>query len=293
MTFVSLSSRGALIDAVNTDSLLTISDLMSKYRISEYAAKKIRKELTELGFIVTRRENQGGGFIMKRTYVTPEGYDYVAGLNIEPFDRQAIIRRRSITQLHKSIELTSQLVPNTSKNNSYKIPEKIREGEKMGYEFFKPASSEDDSDARAAKRLHEADRMEEYAQEKARVQKNKLVHRLDKQREDWTPSDVAAEFADRTKDVWGLPTWSVSQTKFVPSLKSARDRNATNGKIECEMIDMFFISVKGKRWDSGEQLWRTFLYRFQDLSVAAKKKLSTPEKLDRAKIQAEKSWKGL
>ena len=44
--------------------------------------------------------------------------------------RQAIIRRRSITQLHKSIELTSQLVPNTSKNNSYKIPEKIRGGEK-------------------------------------------------------------------------------------------------------------------------------------------------------------------
>jgi hypothetical protein len=112
MIFVSLAARGALVDAVNKDSLLTIEDLMNRYRISEYAAKKIRKELTELGLIVTRRENQGGGFIMKRTYVTPEGYDYVAGINTDTFDRQAIIRRRSFTQLHTCIELTSSLVPN-------------------------------------------------------------------------------------------------------------------------------------------------------------------------------------
>jgi hypothetical protein len=288
MTFISAQSRWVLLDAINGDTLLTIEELMDKYQMTRYKALKIRKVLTDAGFIVTRNENQGGGFIMKRTYVTTAGYDYMEN---EPSNRSSNIRRRSIELLHKPIELTSLLVPNTRIDNKLQKTLKTVKEENMGYEFFASSESEDD-DLADAKKQRAILSQEDFEERKERRQKSKFVHRSGVPKSKWSPLDVAAEFADRSRDLWGFPTWNVTETRFAFAISDCRKRHDTNGEVELGMIDIFFGYVKQENYANGDMLWRSFIKHYPKLATVVKARSVTSEKLEAAELQAEESWWG-
>jgi hypothetical protein len=287
MTFISAEARWVLLDAINGDTLLTLEELMGKYQMTRYTALKIRKELMTVGFIVTRNENQGGGFIVKRTYVTTAGYDYMES---EPSNRSSNIRRRSIELSHKSIELTSSLVPKTNKvKNKQKPLETVKE-KNMGYDFFSSSDAEDEYTAEA-KKEREKFRKLAFEERKTRRQEKKVVHRSKIPHENWEALDVAAEFADKSRDsLWGFPVWSVTETRLAYAISDCRKRYETNGKIELLMIELFFNKITKDTYRDGDMLWKAFIKQFPGLATAAKARLITPEKLETAEVQAESSW---
>jgi hypothetical protein len=155
----------------------------------------------------------------------------------------------------------------------------------VGYEFFSGTSS-GDSDMLQDRAKHEARKKAEYAAAREKkAQERKDVHRANVDPSSWTCKDVAYEFADRLKDLWNIPPFSVVQTRFVQALATFRKQHDTNGALELELLNLFFSSVNHENYTDGNHLWRAFLYKAPSLLQTARERVITPEQMETAIIR--------
>ena len=81
----------------------------------------------------------------------------------------------------------------------------------------------------------------------------------------WTPTDISFEFGDRVNEIWQIPPWRVTQTRFRMILADKRRRHDTNGLIECAMIDVFFEKGENFAQKDGDYIMMRFFYFFRSL----------------------------
>jgi hypothetical protein len=127
--------------------------------------------------------------------------------------------------------------------------------------------------------------------EDSQVIKNekRIQHRSLKAKEDWTPSDSGYEFEQKISNIWSIPPWSVTESRFIPALASARRRHGTNGQIESDMMDLFLIDDDWLKHQTGDRLWQGFIRRFSDLAQTAK--LMRPREYTEEELrQIRKKW---
>jgi hypothetical protein len=102
----------------------------------------------------------------------------------------------------------------------------------------------------------------------------------------WNSKDVAYEFADRMLDMWNIPPFRVTQTRFVMALAGLRKRFETNGAIEVAMIDIFFSSIQHDKYKDGNHLWRSFIRIAPSIVEQARIAVTTPEQRETAIVDA-------
>ncbi len=119
----------------------------------------------------------------------------------------------------------------------------------------------------------------------AKVDKRR-VHRNGVEVSRWSSKDVAYEFAERMMDMWNIPPFRVTQTRFVMALGAMRKRFETNGAIEVAMIDIFFISIQHDKYKDGNHLWRSFIRIAPSIVEQARIAVTTPEQRETAIVEA-------
>ena len=119
----------------------------------------------------------------------------------------------------------------------------------------------------------------------AKVDKRR-VHRNGVEVSKWSSKDVAYEFAERMMDMWNIPPFRVTQSRFVMALGAMRKRFETNGTIEVAMIDIFFSSIQHDKYKDGNHLWRSFIRIAPSIVEQARIAVTTPEQRETAIVDA-------
>ena len=102
----------------------------------------------------------------------------------------------------------------------------------------------------------------------------------------WNSKDVAYEFADRMMDLWNIPPFRVTQSRFVMALAGMRKKFQTNGAIEVAMIDIFFSAIQHDKYKDGNHLWRSFIRIAPSIVEQARISVTTPEQRETAIVEA-------
>ena len=158
----------------------------------------------------------------------------------------------------------------------------------MPYEFFSSTSSDDE--ALEERRKAQAKKKADYEAAKAKKNAERQTRRENLDPKDWSCLDVGHEFANRVHQHWNIKPWSLTASRFVPSLGEMRKRLDTNGEIELKMLDLFFSSVSFDKYDNADVLWRMFIKRAPELAAQAKRLISSSEDYKRAEEQARRAW---
>jgi len=155
-------------------------------------------------------------------------------------------------------------------------------------------SSSEEEPAQLPSPILTGEKRTEYEEKKQKVRKRKFEARQGKPREQWTATDVSFEFADRLQEIWQIKPWKVTQSKFTPALKQARDTYETNGEMEVRMIEHFLSTYEASPHTDANVVWKQFIVRFSALAKWAHlTRPKTKEEWEEIKKQAEESWKGL
>lgn len=236
-------------------------ELAKIYKEGREAMITALRNLKEAGYLETKKSRFANGTLATSTIVTEKGYQLLVSRNL-------VNRVRVSGTQYKQHELYSSLTqrPNTPKviNNPPTASEEEKyevmkvEVNEMGYEFFEKTSSEDTSDRDKAARLLREQKGEEYRERLAR-KATKFTSRLGKPIEDWTPTDLSFEFADRVKLTMKIPPWKVTATALAKAISTSQKKFEISNEDMCTLMDMFFEHVTIKKNDNPEILWKTFI----------------------------------
>lgn len=275
---LSLRAWGALVYLVNSDATISAEELARRFKEGRKAILPALRELRDAGYIVTRKERLGSSWVTV-SYVTEKGF------------RESLLGSPQTALLLQQNSYITQYA-NSSKKY-YESTNFIREeGFEMGYEFFDKTSSEDD-EVRQARAKAQAEKTAEYESLKTADQQKRFTERKNRAPKDWTVTDVSFEFANRLHSLWHIKPWKVTRTRFTQALGQNRKKFETDGAIELEMLNLFFSSMDFTKYSDADALWKIFISRYSELASQAKVRLTTPEEIATAKVQAKDSWKGL
>jgi len=275
---LSLRAWGALVYLVNSDATISAEELARRFKEGRKAILPALRELRDAGYIVTRKERLGSSWVTV-SYVTEKGF------------RESLLGSPQTALLLQQNSYITQYA-NSSKKY-YESTNFIREeGFEMGYEFFDKTSSEDD-EVRQARAKAQAEKNAEYESLKTADQQKRFTERKNRAPKDWTVTDVSFEFANRLHSLWHIKPWKVTRTRFTQALGQNRKKFETDGAIELEMLNLFFSSMDFTKYSDADALWKIFISRYSELASQAKVRLTTPEEIATAKVQAKDSWKGL
>jgi hypothetical protein len=129
----------------------------------------------------------------------------------------------------------------------------------------------------------------EIARKKAR--KRAFKRRVNKEKIDWTPTDVSHEFAEILLEAWHVTPWEVSKSKLAPAIAKARKKFETNGEIEVKMIARFFEEVKTSHIHDAEVIWKMFIYRFSELANYVMLREPKFGQIENANYEADKQYR--
>jgi hypothetical protein len=102
---------------------------------------------------------------------------------------------------------------------------------------------------------------EKYEEQKAqKVEKNNL-YRSEIPVSQWKPKHVCQEFSNR---IWTMhiKPWNVNASQFVKAMGNTRNKYGTNGEIEMQVMERFFLRIDLSKYSEPEHLWRLFLKMF-------------------------------
>jgi len=297
MKKLSLRARAALHYFANSDMTISADRLAGEVAEERKAILTALKELRAAGFIITRKERTPRGF-RTVSYVTESGFLEASSWGVKANSWSP--QKELLIQQTVQNSLIQVLAHSTKNINKTTIDERL--GEKVGYEFFKETSSSDADEQRVerlkaaaereAERLRAAsERKKDYRNYKTQTHVDNLAIRAERPAKDWTSNQSALEFEKRINEVWGIPPWKLSGSKFYIAFASARRKFDTNGEIELEMMNLFFTQLKINKESDGEKLWRLFILHFSKLATQARLRVSSPEIMERAKASAEEQWK--
>jgi len=278
---LSLRARAALFYFANSNMTISATRLSEEVAEGRDAIRAAMKELRDAGFLETRRERVGNG-VKTISYVTNEGF-----LETESWGLRS--------RLHTVYTEQNNTIPNILTysyidTNKVTIAGRLGE-EKMGYDFFESTSSMDADDKERERLKAEAAKRVEFKEAKEAQHQKKVITKEDRQPIDWSIKDSVLEFSSQMNGIWNISPWKLSNTRFFEALGANRKKYETNGLIEQEMMKLFFTSLKTDTQYDGDKLWRVFISRFSELSIQARVRIQTPEKLATALQQSEDSWK--
>jgi hypothetical protein len=244
--------------------------------VSRRKSRAILAELKDAGLIRSIRNSRiGTRLVLERTTLVPSdtaiysstGSSYISNSNIS------------------SKPIYSNRAPN-------KFFDEVKgEEATMGYEIFKPTStSNEHMDELLEERLKaQQEKIRVYQEERIQKQneRRKNRHREKNPVAKWSCKDVAYEFVDRMMDLWSIPSFSVTQTRFIQALGQMRKNLGTNGAVEVAMLDIFFSSIKADTFKDGNHLWKAFLQMAPSIVEQARRSVITPEQAETAKVDAE------
>lgn len=275
---LSLRAWGALVYLVNSDATISAEELARRFKEGRKAILPALRELRDAGYIMTRKERLGSKWVTV-SYVTEKGF------------RESLLGSPQTALLLQQNSYITQYA-NSSKKY-YESTNFIREeGFKVGYDFFDKTSSEDD-EVRQARAKAQSEKNAEYEFLKTADQQKRFTERKNRAPKDWTVTDVSFEFANRLHSLWHIKPWKVTRTRFTQALGQNRKKFETDGAIELEMLNLFFASMDFSKYSDADALWKIFISRYSELASQAKVRLTTPEEIATAKVQAKDSWKGL
>ena len=232
------------------------------------------RELRDAGFITTSKAQINGRWV---TYsvLSEFGHRSSETALLSPLSQQN--SNKDLILIHTE---TVRNPPNES----------VRKENPVGYEFFGSTSSMDLDEATAEARKYRQQKKQDFVTAKAATAERKLIRRSDRPRSDWSCTDVAYEFSDRTQEVWSIPPWSVTKSRFVQALGNMRKLHDTDGEIECQAIDKFFSSISINKFNSGEHLWKLFIKRFPMLVDEVKNYVRVDEEVsEESMLRTEKA----
>ena len=275
---LSLRAWGALVYLVNSDATISAEELARRFKEGRKAILPALRELRDAGYIMTRKERLGSKWVTV-SYVTEKGF------------RESLLGSPQTALLLQQNSYITQYA-NSSKKY-YESTNFIREeGFKVGYDFFDKTSNEDD-EVRHARAKAQVEKNAEYEALKTADQQKRFTERKNRASKDWTVTDVSFEFANRLHSLWHIKPWKVTRTRFTQALGQNRKKFETDGAIELEMLNLFFSSMDFSKYSDADALWKIFISRYSELASQAKVRLTTPEEIATAKVQAKDSWKGL
>ena len=277
-TKLSLRARATLQYFVNSDKSISADRLAEEVSEGRKAIQSALKELRDAGLIMTRKERVINR-VVTVSYVTEKGF-----LEANSWGSQNVLQLQHTVQ-NSSIQVLAYSASNINKTT---IDERL-DGE-MGYEFFESTSSS--ASEQESERLKAAEeRRKAYQERKAKSHAEKNLVRESRTPAEWNVNQSVLEFQNQINEVWGIAPWKVSGSRFFIALANARNSFDTNGLIEQEMMKIFFTSLKVDKETDGNKLWKLFISRFSELSAQAKVRLSSPEDMANAMVQAEEQWK--
>ena len=286
MKKLSLRARAVLYYFANSDMSISADRLAEQVAEGRKAIQAALRELRNAGYITTRKERVNNG-VVTVSYVTESGFLEVNSWGVKANSW----RSQTDLQIQHTVQNSIIQVLAYSANNINKTTIDKRLEEKMGYEFFEETSSSD-ADEREAERLKAAaEKRKDYQERKVKEHADKLSTRADRLPKDWTSNQSALEFEKRINEVWGIPPWKLSGSKFYIAFATARRKFETNGDIELEMMNLFFTQLKINKESDGEKLWRLFIRNFSGLATQARLRVTSPEIMARAVASAEEQWK--
>ena len=263
MTKLSEEAQGWLEYFLSRPDKPINSATLIKLGVPHRKSKSIMGELLKKN-VLKRVSHASGGSrlaLADGDTVSPSGYsyiDYSAGTAIDPIAVQLEMRNIATNKFLDEVE---------------------GEGESVGYEFFESTSSAD-SDLIREREKHQAAKKAEYVAMREKAAQKRDVHRSQIDPANWTCKDIAYEFAARLNDMWDIPPFSVTQTRFVQALATFRKQHNTNGAIELELVNLFYESMRQDKYEDGNHVWRAFLFKAPSLLQTARERVVSAEVLE-------------
>jgi hypothetical protein len=240
-----LSARalGLLVFIATRETNISAESLKEHFKEGRDAVSSALKELRINQLIKTSR-GKAGNYFYTQTLITDQGKDY-----LETHLRIKVLQKILHVSVIEYVNIELQVRRGAKKLNSELNTE------------LDPNSAEYQE---KALKIFEASQV---IKNEKRIKQRSL-----KAKEDWTPSDSGYEFEQKISNIWSIPPWSVTESRFIPALASARRKHKTDGQIESDMMDLYLIDDGWLKHQTGDRLWKGFIRRFSDLAQTAKLK---------------------
>ena len=268
--------------AINED---TVKDIC---KISQKQARACLRAWNHFGYVKTLTHSSGGYGIRKQNVFT----DKTKAL----FDpaRERITRRvdaaplQVITYtklLEKNIYLNTHEKENPSQEEKKDSTDQKADAAKdklvtLGLSPYELSQFQDSGKLREQERAaREIESLKRFELRQRRTSKKRRIERYKKARNLWSSAEIAHEFSDRLTN-FHISPWEVVKSRFIPALADARRRFNTNGEIEYLMVLKYQEIVDIKKFNTGEKLWKNFIYLFSQLAENVRSQYSSPEALE-------------
>jgi hypothetical protein len=260
---LSAKALGLLFFIICSDTRISAESISKFLKEGESAVASGLRELRSRGWLELKTQRTKDGTFSRTTIITPAGYEFISNALAQIGGFNSHFLNLFYNASYSSSQVSGKFVPRAN-NETYGVVDS------HGYDSYSPTELVDKALETEEEQRIALKRMEE---EKAQwVEKRERKHRaqfkarsLKPDKRTWTPTDISFEFSDRINDIWHIPPWRVTQTRFRMILADMRRRHDTNGFIECSMIDIFFETEPITKFTNGDQVMMRFFYRFKML----------------------------
>ena len=258
-------------------------------KLSQKQARTCLKAWNHFGYVKTMTHSSGGYGIRKQNVFTDKTKNLFGG-NQEDVSQRVDRSRIQVSTYNKLFDKDKYLnthekdKPSHVKEKNDQVSDKTRakcedlDQESSPFEAAQLADRERLREAEKAAAKNAA--RERFVAEQRNRSKKRKSKRYMKPRSEWTPVDMANEFADRLS-AFHIEPWEVIRTRFAPALGDARKRFNNQADIEYLMILKFVETVDIKVFRTGDALWRNFIYLYPRLMESVRAQYSTPEEIER------------
>lgn len=260
---VSAKALGLFLYIICSDSNISAANISKTLKEGETAIATGLQELRSLGWLKLKTLRSKEGTFMKSTSVTNEGYQFIskALAQIEPFNSHFLNLFYDSNNTHASD--IGKFIPRPS-GETYSVIDASGYNGLSNEELWIKALETEKEKQEAMNKI-KIEREEWQAKEHNKRKAQFKARSLKPDKRTWTPTDISFEFGDRVNEIWKIPPWRVTQTRFRMILADMRRRHDTNGLIECAMIDAFFERRENLALQDGDHIMMRFFYLFRSL----------------------------
>lgn len=273
---ISAKALGVLVTAASGMVPVTAHDMAKHFQCGRESMLSALKELRDAGYIETVSTHIDGRFV-RYSKVTESGYK---SLETRLLSSLAMQNSNNSVIANSLVSKPGTPTESVEEFNTVEI-----EVGGMGYDFFEKTSSMDKEEKLAERAKAESHKRAKFVEQKEAKRKERLS-RHDVAKEDWTPTDIGYEFADRIFKIWHIKPWSVTNSRFIPAIATQRRKHDTNGAIDFIILDLFFGSTDFEKYDDAEQIWKLFIHRYPSFVLQAKSSMVKPDENEEARLKA-------
>lgn len=273
---ISAKALGVLVTAASGMVPVTAHDMAKHFQCGRDSMLSALKELRNAGYIETASARIDGKFV-RYSKVTELGFQTLITRLLSPLAMQ---------NSNNSVIANSLVCKPGTPNESVEEFNTVEiEVNGMGYDFFEKTSSMDKEEKLAERAKAESHKRAKFVKQKEAKRKERLS-RHNVAKEEWTPTDIGYEFADRIFKIWHIKPWSVTNSRFIPAIATQRRKHDTNGAIDFIILDLFFESTDFEKYDDAEQIWKLFIHRYPSFVLQAKSTTVKPDVEEEARLKA-------